>query len=167
MKRRNSRMNTEDKIYAEKVLKNLFIGSQVDGLQFGISSGAIKIHFTNFHDSVDYDEQLYINIESKWCLFNKPQKRYPINEDEFEDSSVEEEYERIFKIRRQKVTDIQLGLESPHLIINLESGQIIFVNGFHNYYECWQAGVLCEQWLVVAAPGNEIVTWTPDEFIDK
>ncbi|MEB9845404.1 hypothetical protein [Bacillus cereus] len=160
-------MNTEDKIYAEKVLKNLFIGSQVDGLQFGISSGAIKIQFTNFHDSVDYDEQLYINIESKWCLFNKPQKRYPLNEDEFEDSSEEEEYERIFEIRRQKVTDIQLGLESPHLIINLESGQIIFVNGFHDYYECWQAGVLCEQWLVVATPGNEIVTWTPDEFIDK
>ncbi|PEX37866.1 MULTISPECIES: hypothetical protein [Bacillus cereus group] len=160
-------MNTEDKIYAEKVLKNLFIGSQVDGLQFGISSGAIKIQFTNFHDSVDYDEQLYINIESKWCLFNKPQKRYPLNEDEFEVYSEEEEYERIFKIRRQKVTDIQLGLESPHLIINLESGQIIFLNGFHDYYECWQAGVLCEQWLVVAAPGNEIATWAPDAFIDK
>lgn len=67
-------MNKEDKIHAEKVLKNLFIGSQVDGLQFGISPGAIKIHFTNFHDSVDYDGQLYINIESKWCLFNKPPK---------------------------------------------------------------------------------------------
>ncbi|AGE78594.1 hypothetical protein DF16_orf03221 [Bacillus thuringiensis serovar kurstaki str. YBT-1520] len=36
MKRRNSRMNTEDKIYAEKVLKNLFIGSQVDGLQLSL-----------------------------------------------------------------------------------------------------------------------------------
>ncbi|HDZ3277735.1 TPA: hypothetical protein RSU28_000714 [Bacillus cereus] len=160
-------MNTEDKIYAEKVLKNLFIGSQVDGLQFGISSDAIKIQFTNFHDSVDYDEQLYINIESKWCLFNKPQKRYPLNEDEFEVYSEEEEYERIFKIRRQKVTDIQLDLESPHLIITLDSGQIIFLNGFHDYYECWQAGVLCEQWLVVAAPGNEIATWAPDAFIDK
>ncbi|MFZ7934152.1 hypothetical protein ACO1D2_28270 [Bacillus thuringiensis] len=160
-------MNQEDKIYAEKVLKNLFIGSQVDGLQFGISPAAIKIHFTNFHDSVDYDGQLYINIESKWCLFNKPQKRYPLNEDEFEVYSEEEEYERIFKIRRQKITDIRLGLESPHLIITLESGQIIFVNGFHDYYECWQSGVLCEQWLVVAAPGNEIATWAPDEFIDK
>ncbi|WP_242263809.1 MULTISPECIES: hypothetical protein [Bacillus cereus group] len=127
-------MNTEDKIHAEKVLKNLFIGSQVDGLQFGISPGAIKIHFTNFHDSV-YSEK--------------------------------EEYERICKIRRQKVTDIQLGLESPHLIITLESGQIIFLNGFHDYYECWQAGVLCEEWLVVAALGNEIATWAPDEFTDK
>lgn len=41
-------MNTEDKIYAEKVLKNLFIGSQVDGLQFGISPTAIEIHFYKF-----------------------------------------------------------------------------------------------------------------------
>ncbi|MCU0096218.1 hypothetical protein N7917_18905 [Bacillus sp. OR9] len=160
-------MNKEDKIYAEKVLENLFIGSQVDGLQFGISSGTIKIHFTNFHDSVDYDGQLYINIESKWFLFNKSTKRYPLNEDDFEDYSEEEEYERIFEIRRQKVTDIQLGLESPHLIITLESGKIIFVNGFHDHYERWQAGMQCEQWLVVAAPGNEIATWTPDKFIDK
>lgn len=160
-------MNTEDKIYAEKVLKNLFIGSQVDGLQFGISPGAIKIHFTTFHDSVDYDGQLYTNIESKWRLFNKPQKRYPLNEDEFEGYSEEEEYERIFKIRRQKVTDIQLALESPHLIITLESGQIIFVNGFHDDYECWQAGVQCEQWLVVAAPCNDISTCIPDECNKK
>ncbi|HHQ8913956.1 TPA: hypothetical protein ACSVZR_004248 [Bacillus cereus] len=156
-------MNKEDKIHAEKVLKNLFIGSQVDGLQFGISPGAIKIHFTNFHDSVDYDGQLYINIESKWFLFNKSTKKYPLNEDDFEDYSEEEEYGRIFEIRRH----IQLGLESPYLIVTLESGQIIFVNGFHDYYECWQAGVQYEQWLVVAAPGNEIATWTPDKFIDK
>ncbi len=94
-------------------------------------------------------------------------KSYPLNEDEFEVYSEKEEYERICKIRRQKVTDIQLGLESPHLIITLESGQIIFLNGFHDYYECWQVGVLCEQWLVVAAPGNEIATWAPDEFTDK
>ncbi|GAB6421707.1 hypothetical protein bcgnr5390_04620 [Bacillus luti] len=160
-------MNIENRTYAENVLKNLFIGAQVDGLQFGISSGAIKIHFTNFHDSVDYDGQLYISIESKWGLFNKSTKRYPLNEDDFEDYSEEEEYERIFEIRRQKVIDIQLGIESPHLIITLENGQIIYVNGFHEDYECWQAGVQCEDWLVVAAPGNEITTWIPDKFIDK
>ena len=36
MKRRKTRMNTEDKIYTKKVLKNLFIGSQVDGLQLSL-----------------------------------------------------------------------------------------------------------------------------------
>ena len=53
-------------------------------------------------------------------------------------------------MRRQKVIDVQLGKETPHLFILLESGQILFVNGFHDYYECWQAGVQCEDWLVVA-----------------
>lgn len=147
-------------------MKNLFIGSQVDGLQFGISSGTIKIHFTNFHDSVDYDGQLYINIESKWFYLINLQK-IPIKWRWlwrlFWGRRI---WENIWD-KKTKVTDIQLGLESPHLIITLESGKIIFVNGFHDHYECWQAGMQCEQWLVVAAPGNEIATWTPDKFIDK
>ncbi|EJS76623.1 hypothetical protein [Bacillus cereus] len=160
-------MNIENKTYAENVLKNLFIGAQVDGLEFGISPDTIKIHFTNFYDFVHYEGQLYINIETKWCLFNNPPKKYPSNEDEFDDYTEDEEYKRIFEMRRQKVIDIQLGIESPHLMITLENGQIIYVNGFHEDYECWQAGVQCEAWLVVATPGNEIATWIPDEFNKK
>lgn len=160
-------MNIEDKTHAEHVLKNLFMGAQVDGLQIGVSPAAIKIHFTNFHDSVHYEGPLYINIETKWCLFNNLPKKYPSNEDEFDDYTVAEEYKRIFEMRRQRIIDIQLGIESPHLIITLMNGQIIFVNGFHNNYECWQAGVQCEDWLVAAAPSNDISTWTPDEFNEK
>lgn len=85
-------MNKEDKLYAENVLKHLFIGAQVDGLQFGISPTTIKIHFTNFEAAVDYDGQLYINIESKWFLFHTPPEKYPSNEDEFDDYTEEEEY---------------------------------------------------------------------------
>ena len=70
-------------------------------------------------------------------------------------------------MRRQKVIGIQLGIESPHLIITLGNGQIIYVNSFHEDYECWQAGVQCEDWLVVATPGNEIPTWIPDKFNKK
>ncbi len=44
------------------------------------------------------------------------------------------------------------------------NGQIIYVNGLHEDYECWQAGVQCEDWLVVAIPRNEISTWIPDGF---
>ncbi|KXY47246.1 hypothetical protein AT257_02540 [Bacillus cereus] len=160
-------MNKEDKLYAENVLKHLFIGAQVDGLQFGISPATIKIHFTNFEAAVDYDGQLYVNIESKWFLFINPTEKYPSNEEEFDDYTEEEEYKRIFEVRRQKVTNIQLANESPHLFITFENGQIMFVNGFHDYYECWQAGVQFDDWLVVAAPGNEIATWTPDEFTNK
>lgn len=159
-------MNNENYNYAEKVLKHLFIGAQIDRIQFDITSETIKIYFINFEIPVDYDEQLYVNIESKWSIFNSPPARYPSKEDEFNDYS-KEDYKRIDEMRNQKVTDIQLDIESPHLIITLENGQIIYVNGFHEDYECWQAGVQCEDWLVVATPGNEIATWIPDEFNKK
>ncbi|KFN04008.1 hypothetical protein [Bacillus clarus] len=40
-------MEKENKIYTEKVLKHLFLGAQVDGIQFGIFPTPIKIYFTN------------------------------------------------------------------------------------------------------------------------
>lgn len=162
-------MDREYKIYAEKVLKHLFLGAQVDGMQFGMSPATIKIYFTNFKGSGgsdDYGGQLYLNIESKWCLFDSPPEKYPSNEDEIEDYSEDEEYSRIYKIRRQKVVDIKLEEETPHLFITLENGYTIFVNGFHDKYECWQAGVQFgdETWLVVSVPNNEIAAWAPDRF---
>ncbi|WP_040448647.1 hypothetical protein [Ktedonobacter racemifer] len=165
-------MDKEDKIYAEKVLKQLFLRAQVDGMQFGISPATIKIYFTNFEGSGgsdDYGGQLYLNIESKWCLFDNSPEKYPSNEDEIENYSEDEEYIRIYKIRRQKVVDIQLGKKTPHLFITLENGYTIFVNGFHDKYECWQAGVQFDDdgWLVVAVPGDEIATWAPDRFNAK
>lgn len=96
-------MNKEDKLYAENVLKHLFIGAQVDGLQFGISPATIKIHFTDFEATVDYDGQLYVNIESKWFLFINPPEKYPSNEEEFDDYTEEEKYKRIFEMRRKKL----------------------------------------------------------------
>ncbi|WP_433774113.1 hypothetical protein [Bacillus wiedmannii] len=158
-------MNKENYNYAEKVLKHLFVGAQIDRIQFDITSDTIKIHFINFEIPVDYDNQLYVNIESKWSLFNSPPARYPSNEDEFDDYS-EEDYKRIYEMRRQKVIDIKLDKESPHLLITFENNKTMFVNGFHDCFECWQAGVQRDDWLVVAAPGNAIATWAPDDFIN-
>ncbi len=161
-------MKKEDKIHAEKVLKHLFIGAQVDGLQFGISSRLTKIHFTNFEDLVDFGGLLYLNIESKWHLYHSPPEKYPLNEEEMEAYSEEEEFSWIYQIRRQKVMEIKLDVSIPHLIITLENGCILFVNGSHNQFECWQAGVEFDDgdWLVVAVPGNEIAVWNPDNFLD-
>lgn len=159
-------MDSEDKIYAEKVLKHLFIGAQVDGVQFGISPATIKIYFTNYEGTEVYGGQLYLNIESKWCLLHNQTEVHPSNEDEIEDYSEDEEYVRIYKIRRQKIVNIQLGKKTPHLFITLDSGYTIFVNGYHDKFECWQAGVEFDDdfWLVVTVPGNEIAIWTPDRF---
>ncbi|WP_429676168.1 hypothetical protein [Bacillus mexicanus] len=165
-------LDREHRNYAEKVLKHLFIGTQVDGMQFGISPATIKIYFTNFDMSCgsdDYGGQLYLNIESKWCLFDNPPETYPSNEDQIEDYSEDEQYSRIFKVRRQKVVNVKLGEETPHLFITLENGYTIFVNGSHDEYECWQAGVQFDNdtWLVVSAPNDEISAWAPVGFNTK
>ncbi|WP_245671059.1 hypothetical protein [Pseudobacillus wudalianchiensis] len=71
-------------------------------------------------------------------------------------------------IRREKVIDIRLGDVSPHLIITLESEKVLFVNGHHPDYECWQLGDGGDyggnDWLLIAVPGDRIAVWTPDDF---
>lgn len=51
----------------------------------------------------------------------------------------------------------------------MENGYTVFINGSHDMFECWQAGVEYddEGWLVVAVPGNDIAIWTPDRFDDQ
>lgn len=159
-------MNNEDKIYAEKILKHLCLGASIDGFQFGLSPATTKIHLTHY-DKVDDDGgQIYLNIESKWTLFEDKPTFFPTNEDDLEDISEQEEYKQIYKIGREKIIDISLADKSPHLIITLESGKILFVNGYHEQYECWQVGVqyLDTDWLVVACPENGIAYWVSEDF---
>ncbi|WP_080845291.1 hypothetical protein [Cytobacillus gottheilii] len=159
-------LNARDKVQAERILKHLFIGTQVDGLQFGTSPSTLKLYFTNYKEIEDFGGQLYLNIESKWCLYENPPIKYPANEDEIKDYTEAEQYNRIYRIRRQKVTDVQLRETAPHLLLTLENGYTIFLNGSNEMYECWQAGVEDEEelWLVVAVPGEEIAIWVPDRF---
>lgn len=165
-------MNKENRDFAERVLKHLCIGAKIDGLRFGVSSAATQVYLTKYEGFDDLAGQLYLNIESKWTLFDSVPSQFPNNESQIADISEEEEYSQIIKIRREKITDIKLADATPHLIINLESGSILFVNGFHEKYECWQVGVHFDNdwlhfdndWLVVACPMNGIATWTSNKF---
>ncbi|WZP39631.1 hypothetical protein NM897_14550 [Planococcus maritimus] len=80
----------------------------------------------------------------------------------------EDSFQLFLRNRREKVKDVWLGEESPHLYILLESGKILYVNGHDENYECWQLGDQSGygdgNWLIVAVPGNEIATWSPEEF---
>ncbi len=158
--------NIENKQFAEKALKYIFIGSQLDGMKFGPGPGAILIRFQ--HYSNKNPDELWINIESKWAVFPKGNRNFPNSESEMDDISEEDEYKIIFQLRREKVTDIRLGTTSPHLYIEFECGKTLFVNGYHEKYECWQAGdgggYTGQEWLVVSVPGNSISTWAPKWF---
>jgi hypothetical protein len=147
----------------------MFIGSQLDGVKFCLEPGPTFIRFMNYNNSNNQPDDLWINIESKWNVFSSENNDYPNSEDEMSDLTEEEEFDLIFKLRREKVVDIKLGESVPHLFIVFQSGQILFVNGHHNMYECWQAGdgagYTGDDWLIVATPGDDIATWVPDDFL--
>lgn len=152
--------------FSEKALKQLFIGSQLDGVKFGTGPGSTLIKFMHYTNK--QPDELWVNIESKWTVFPSAINDYPNSEEEMDDLTEEDEYSLVIKLRRKKVIDIKLGETIPHLIIVFESGLTIFINGHHDMYECWQAGdgagYTGEEWLVVAAAGDDITTWVPNDF---
>lgn len=161
-------MNIEQKQFAEKTLNHIFVGSQLDGIKFGLGPGAVFIRFERYIMQERHPNQLWLNIESYWNVFPKGTNTFPNSEAEMKELSEEEEYKLIFEIRREKVAHVRLGELAPHLIIEFESGKTLFVNGHHAIYECWQAGdgpgYTGGNWLIVCAPGNSIATWAPDSF---
>ncbi|WP_066060012.1 hypothetical protein [Robertmurraya korlensis] len=158
-------MELKRREFSEKTLKQLFIGSQLDGVKFGPGPGSLLIRFMHYTNKQPDD--LWVNIESKWTVFSTINNNYPNSEDEIEDLTEEDEYSLVFKLRREKVIDIKLGETVPHLIIVFESGLTMFINGHHDMYECWQAGDgtgnTGEDWLIVATPGDDIATWVPND----
>lgn len=161
------KMDVRDKVFAEKVLKYLFVGAQVDGLEFGLSTNTTKIYFSEYENHNKYEGKLYINIESNWVHTEKNPEQLKSLLRKTNKYSEEEAYRKIYDLRRKKVMNIQLiDDESPHLLIEMENENYILVNGYDINYECWQAGTEFDEeiWLIVAVPGNELTTWVPDTF---
>ncbi|KZB91250.1 hypothetical protein A2U94_11945 [Bacillus sp. VT 712] len=156
-------MKREDRLLAEKVLKYLLIGSQVDGVKFGPHSGTTILNFSNYSRKEDSD--FVLSIETTWNLYPKPTD-YPSCEEEVPNLTEKEQFQHIWSMRREKVVKVELGNQSPHLIIHLESNKVLFVNGHDPNYECWQLEEewMSGDWLVVAAPGDEVAVWCLDGF---
>ncbi|WP_079505081.1 hypothetical protein [Mesobacillus jeotgali] len=151
-------MKNEVRAFAENVLQHLFIEARVKSFM----PGTKKLYF---HNNAFSDGQLYLNIESRWCLYRSSSEQFPASEYDMDEYSEAEASKIISEIQRQEVAGVELGKHSPHLIFTFKNGYILFVNGSHNDYECWQAGVLPEEdWMVVAAPGNEMAVWVPDGY---
>ncbi|MNO24958.1 hypothetical protein D3C76_147880 [compost metagenome] len=106
-------MNNEERLIAEETLHHLFVGSSVDGIQFGLFPATTKIYFTHYDRNSDEDF-VYLNVESKWSIYPNTTGLFPDSELEMIDMTEEEEYWNLYKIRRQKVTQIRIGEISPH-----------------------------------------------------
>ncbi|AIY04977.1 hypothetical protein Plano_1012 [Planococcus sp. PAMC 21323] len=152
-------MDSIDKIVAEENLKKLFIGSQLDGVKFGVGPGAVLAYFV--HYSNQEPDLLWINIEvMKMTVISSSETREGFQGKGVKELNDEEALNLLVENRREKVINVQLGNDSPHLFITFESGKTLCINGDDDNYECWQAGdgygYTGENWLLIAVPGNDL-----------
>ncbi|QHJ70908.1 hypothetical protein [Planococcus halotolerans] len=160
-------MYKENKNFAERALKQLLIGSQLDGFRFGIGPGAVRVCFSHYSEQDPDVLWLTIEVRKIATIINK-ERLTTISKETVEELDDEESFQLLLRYRREKVKDVWLGDESPHLYISFESGKVLYVNGHDKNYECWQLGDMHGygdgDWLIVAVPSNEIATWSPEEF---
>jgi len=158
-------MNSSDRATALAVLRHLVEGAQVDGVRFG---PVLQLLITNHSKKSAVKGQVYINLESRWEIFDALPQPLPNGEHEFRELTRDEELWLLCSIREAQIDRVDLGGETPHLMLVLEGGRVLFLNGHHDQYEPWQCGVALgdrdERWLVVACPGGDVAVWAPPTF---
>ncbi|MDQ0090336.1 hypothetical protein J2T12_003750 [Paenibacillus anaericanus] len=159
-------MEQEFKTLADKVLKYLCIGSRLEGINFY----GLKILLSESEENRDrIDGQIYINIESKFKIFDTEQFEIPKAEEEFPDYNWMEAYTEICKLRLKEIADVRLDEEVPNLFIYFDTGEVLFIYGHHDKYESWQVGAWYntynnESWEVIACPGDDICIGAPKDI---
>ena len=159
-------MNLQNRYLAEAALRHLLLEAQVEGIRF---TPNLQLLIKKSKKTL-LQGQIYLSLESRWMLWSTEPEKLPAHEDDIPELSIEEELKTLYALREQVITDVQLGELSPHLTLTLASGHILFMNGKHDLYECWQVGVSRERpeesWMIVSCPGDDIAVWAPQQFAD-
>lgn len=96
----------------------------------------------------------------------------PENDPKFDDKlDWVESAKKLCDLRLKKIVDIKLGEQTPHLYFFFDSGEVLFINGHHQEFESWQVEVhnntnLEDVFEVVACPGDNLVTWVPEDVLE-
>ena len=159
-------MNKKDKNLADLILQRLCNHAEIGGIRFG---PVLQILLAVEHSkNIPISGQVYLNLSSSWTLFSSRPTKFPKSEEDLPKMTTEEEIQTICSIREQTIIEVELGEDAPHLILTLDDGKIIFVNGNDNQYESWDIGVafgkIEESWQVIACPGGEISIFPPPNF---
>jgi hypothetical protein len=150
---------------AQAIIRRLCQGAQIDGIRFG---PILQILITDrAATSPRVRGQTYLSLGSRWKVFEDRPASWPDGEHQLSLPSLDERLGTLCELRESTITEAELGERQPHLILHLGSGRVLFVNGRHDEYECWQLGVALgdpnEHWMVVACPGGEVAVWAPQE----
>jgi hypothetical protein len=159
-------MDAKDKQLAEAVLRRLCVDSQIDGIRFGPVLQILINHFNHEGDEPIFG-QFYLNLGSRWKVFDTRPASFPNGEDELPETSTEEQIQAICDLRERTIVKAEVGENEPHLIFTLDDEKVVFVNGKHDRYECWDMGVAFsgDMWQVIACPGGGVAIWAPQGFV--
>ena len=159
-------MDAKDKYLAEAVLRRLCADSQIGGIRFGPVL-QILISHANHEGDEPINGQVYLNLGSSWKVFDSCPASFPNSEDELPEAPAEEQIQIICDLRERTIIKAELGENQPHLILTLDDGRVVFVNGKHEMYECWNMGVAFsgDSWQVIACPSGGVAVWAPKNFV--
>jgi hypothetical protein len=149
---------------AQKALEHLLLDEAVDGVRFGPIP---QMLFTG--DAVKTPRivgQVYINLATRWTVFSSRPNEMPKVESDLVEVSPEKEFQAIYQLREARVRKVELGSGAPHLILTMEDGRVLFINGHDDDYEPWQAGEAFgrPERSVIACPGGEIAMFGVEDL---
>ena len=136
-------MSTTEYEQATSILHHLFTASSFVGIDFGSGPNHHLLYFSR------QGLESWISIEGPWHVH--------ATQSTFDEG---EQLEQLMRLRRERIHHIRLGDEHPHLELEFESGSLLFINGFQEQFECWQAGdarpLGGDTYLLVAMPQGEL-----------
>lgn len=158
-------MNHVERDAALRTLRFLCKGARIEGLNF---YGLRLLLSESEHNSNRIDGQIYINIESPFYLFDSMPTHIP-SLNELPKIDLIESSQMICELRLKQIVDVSLSLDSPHLFITFETGEVLFIWGKHAKYESWQVGVSNnaiddEHWEVVACSNDGLAIWGAEDI---
>ena len=136
-------MSTTEYEQATSILHHLFTASSFVGIDFGSGPNHHLLYFSR------QGLESWISIEGPWHVH--------ATQSTFDEG---EQLEQLMRLRRERIHQVRLGDEHPHLELEFESGSLLFINGFQEQFECWQAGdarpLGGDAYLLVAMPQGEL-----------
>ncbi|WP_214733849.1 hypothetical protein [Exiguobacterium sp. s154] len=136
-------MSTTEHEQATFILHHLFTASSFVGIDFGSGPNHHLLYFSR------QGLESWISIEGPWHVH--------ATQNTFDEG---EQLEQLMRLRRERIHHVRLGDEHPHLELEFESGSLLFINGYQEHFECWQAGdarpLGGDAYLLVAMPQGEL-----------
>jgi hypothetical protein len=154
-------MPPEERAEAEALRNHVLVGAGIEGVRFWNMLVVLFSH-QGAPSPGAYDE-VFLRIESRGTVFPERPRTLPDSEDDLPTLGLDQQLVSLAGLNDQRVTRVALGSTHPHLVITFDSGRVLFVNGRHELYECWEFGTVTPQpqdkLSVVAWPGG-IASWT-------